>query len=268
MSAGIKQNIILVFSTSCLFFSNFCHAYCLNERTPVSSSIVFAIDVSDSISAAEMKIQMNGLENAISSPVVQDKLLNCGCTELSVVFWSSKATVAWAPRKVMSLNDLNDLKTFFGAEAQRGKTQWQRYGLEDLTRVDEAMEASLSLMRASRAPRKTILISGDGVNSDLSSTVLKRIEKLRGQAVFQKIKVSAVAIGPDQDSKQSSREFLPSFSESQEERDRLLLFDGVEDFYREAVVTDDGEVYNAETFLDYEASVSESLKELSCMPMM
>jgi len=250
------------------FFPALCLAYCVSDDSQVHNALHLSIDVSGSIDPPEMVLQMEGIEKSLRDTEVQDKMLACGCTEITVVFWASTAKIAMEPLKLKSQEDLEQVIAFFQNESRRSELQRYHYGLSEMTEVDSALELSTSVLSKSSAYRRLILISGDGMDARIDPVSLDELRDLKDFAESNQIQVNAASIlaytGVDMAAPVVTNPMVRFASEVESES----RYDSVGDFYLKEVVTRDGLVREAKTFADFQATMTESLKEIACKPMM
>jgi|GEM_PF-5877997 len=244
-------------------------SFCLSDDSTVHTSLHFSLDVSGSVDAQEMRLQMGGIERALRDLEIQDRLLTCGCTEVAVSFWASSPKMVLPPTKIKTIYDLDSLVSFFANESRRSDLQRYVYNLSEKTNVIGALELALDSLSKRESIRKAILISGDGVHSRADQVALDRLSELRtsAQTGVSPVQISAASILVQPGSDFVSTEDSPLIYGSEVERRGTLIFKDVTDFYKKMVITDDGVVKESKTFKNYGETVIESLKHLACTPM-
>lgn len=246
-------------------------AYCENDTSPTDQSIVLAVDISSSVDNHEMEMQMQAYEHAIKDPEVKDKLLTCGCTEVSVVFFASASHVVLKSKKIKTISDISVIAELFSREKDRAAQLLQIYNDKGETYVTRALRASLDILIDDKNTsfRKAILISGDGANSRNADEEFKALKK---KSLLHGIEVSAVPImiydGPDFASPENDSNY--SILNRDHSTGSISQFDhnSVPDFYQNMVVNKFGMMSVADSYEDLKPVLSQSLKDISCKPMM
>ena len=265
-------------------------ASCESAESSADQSLVFTIDISTSVEKDEAELQLIAYETALREQSVQDKLLGCGCTELSVVLFAGGSRVVVQPTKIVDESDIIGVLSFFSNTINSGYTE--RYlstyfQLQGNTSVLDGLTASMNLLLrdGNTAFRKAILISGDGVNSNFAERDLIEIQD---QSEYQGIEISGVPITSKTDAGLCSAYSLdsdmaplngnacsrePSLNlngtrNAEQPQSRGREYESVTAFYEEFVVNRFGIMNTADNFQELSGTLIETIEEFACKPMM
>ena len=265
-------------------------ASCENEDSYVDQSLVFAIDISTSIEEDEAELQLRAYETALREQSVQDKLLGCGCTELSVVLFAGESTVVVEPTKIIDEEDIFAVLGFFSDTINTQYTERylsEYFQLPGDTSVLAGLQTSMDILlqEENTAFRRAILMSGDGVNSTFKERELLAIQE---QSEYQGIEISGVPITSRSDLNlcaayetdhaeapgvggACSRE--PSLSTNglfslEQSQSRGQEYGSVTEFYEEFVTNRFGIINTAANFQELAGVLTETIDEFACKPMM
>lgn len=247
-----------------------------NGKAP-DLSLVLAIDSSGSVDHNEMQLQMQGYESAFSSQKVQDNLLNCGCTEFSVVSWSTNPTLAFGPATVDDASSIEEIMLFFKEESD--KAVQDKYLVEQglqgrdrsggNTQIDNAIRFSRDhlLNLPNKAHKMSIIISGDGlITGSHSNAVINKLRKERDLTHENDITISGVTI-ESRDAHKDIRRHNQIVRESGGGAN-VTSYTNLADFYKKEVITPYGFVEDAQSFLNFGTAIEKSLKRETCNMMM
>ncbi len=230
-------------------------------------SLVLAIDVSSSVDKEEMETQLQGYKNSLLSPQIQNNLLNCQCTEISVVLWAQGATVAYPATQMKSSQEISELAKFFN-DLSKGDTPWVKYGLSTTTEITNALGFSgkYLLDLKSQANSLVINISGDG---GLPNNSLNALTKLRTQRQFLidngiTINGIPIVVHESSDSTQGRSLIDSPVSPSVNNSNYTPLYSDVADFYDQEVRSTYGFLQKAEGYEDFPRVLQRSLERLTC----
>ena len=152
-------------------------------------ALVFALDVSGSVDDQEYALQLQGLAAALDSSDVRDVLFQSPETPVYVtVFeWSGNAY----QRLIIDWTALSDEATLNNVTLRlRG---WQRQSAPQTTSLGGAINKSIDLLaRAPNCWKRTIDISGDGMNNDWPQP-----QALHGSPALSGVTINALVIGID-----------------------------------------------------------------------
>lgn len=277
-----KPLCFLFTASLALAFNPSAFASCEDETSATDQSIVFAIDVSSSVGSNEMELQMGAYEQAILNEEVVDKLLGCGCTEVAVAFFGNQSRFVFEPTNIVSEDELINLSTFFSGLKSNSTPLYVTYALGGQTFIDSALRVSIDFLidEENTSFRKAILVSGDGVNSSYSESILT---SLKEEVKDHGIEVSAlpIVVGDQEDltSYYVDGDFVPdmpsrNFSGTSPGLSPLQpppvgkTYPSLEAFYRQFVISEYGTINPASSYEDLEPVLTQSLKDIACMPMM
>jgi hypothetical protein len=158
--------------------------------TDVDLLLVLAIDCSDSVVAAEYRLQIEGLGQALASPEVAEAIASGpqGRIAVTVVLWAGatvqRVTVPWT--RIAAAEEAAALGARIALLPRRA--------VSGETSISGAIDFAMATLAASpfRAPRRVIDVSGDGPNSDGEP-----VEEARSRAVGAGVVVNGLAIVND-----------------------------------------------------------------------
>lgn len=145
---------------------------------PVDLALVLATDCSSSVDAADFRLQMAGIADALRNPMLAAAIASGlhGRIGLTLVQWSSRrrqsVTLPWR-----ILADLDDLDRVAG-EVEAGVRVWDPGG----TGLAAAIDFSVGLLDTLpfAADRRVIDVSGDGEENDGGDVATARDRAVRG----------------------------------------------------------------------------------------
>ncbi|MGH1467801.1 MAG: DUF1194 domain-containing protein [Bdellovibrionales bacterium] len=233
-------------------------------------SLVLAIDVSGSVDKKEMETQLKGYRDAFLSPMVQQNLLGCQCTEISVILWAEKAAVAYPATKMSGPEEVSKLSNFFD-NLSKNPSPSVTYGLSETTELTNMLEASgkYLLDLPSRAIRLAINVSGDGTIPNFASASLSRLRARKDFLINNDITVNGIPIvvyeGSDFVPVQNAGGILSPLSQRSTQ---APLYSDVAEFFDKEVRTPYGFLQRAEGYDDFPLAVQKSLERTTCNLMM
>ena len=138
-------------------------AACESLDSDADQSIVLAIDISSSIDTNELTTQSQGYVYAFSSQPVVDKLLNCGCTELSIFFFGSRVHLMMDGLNITSEFELQTIRNFFSHYIGLERHHLPYLTLEPqgggMTHISRVLRESIShLTQESRTKMRTVVV--------------------------------------------------------------------------------------------------------------
>jgi len=131
----MRTSLFLLSLLSCVFWTNLIAA--ATEKIPVDVEIVLAVDVSNSVSAAEHIVQIEGIARAFENPNLQRVIDNLptGGIAVALLLWAGEnqqiMIVPW-----FKIDDKNSAQKFAAAVRSRNKKPWD--GL-NYTAIGDAM---------------------------------------------------------------------------------------------------------------------------------
>jgi len=267
------KKIILFLTLLALFTSEPALATCEGEKSPTDQSLVLAIDISNSIDGEETYTQMMGYKQALLDRQVQESILGCGCTDMSVVLFGSHTHTVVKRNRIKVVQDLVTLSDFFHELGAAKTPLYLQFNDPGLTFVADGLSEAIDILNDAKntSNHKAILISGDGKNSRNEPD---RFAELRRTSVELYIQVSAIPIDvydayTDSDNSNSSITKSPPSADlesfSQESMQEPL---SLPEFYKDHVINDLGFIKIARSYKDLPPIVIQSLREISCKPIM
>lgn len=286
LNQGISFILIAIFLNLTATLS---YAACEIKNSSADQSLVFTIDISTSVDADEVELQLMAYETTLRNRAIQDKLLGCGCTELSVVLFAGGARVVVEPTKLVNEADIHSVLNFFSETINTKYTERylsSHFGLQGNTSVLEGLQTSMDLLlnQDNHAFRKAMLVSGDGVNSQFAE---RELIEIREVSEYQGIEISGVAINSEDGlcgayqtdgdlvypgtGGACSREPVPNSNGLEPLMQRPSQgreYDSVASFYEEFVTNSLGMMNTANTFEDLAETLRSSVDSFACKPMM
>lgn len=151
-------------------FSTKAFAECKSNEDATDQSLIFTIDISSSVDLNEQILQMKAYEYALSNQNVQDKLLGCGCTDISIIFFGSNSHIVerFKRFRVKNINDIESVVNFFSNKKENPLELYYNYKDIGLTDIFLALNTSINILQdpQNTSTRKAVLISGDGADSN------------------------------------------------------------------------------------------------------
>ncbi len=261
--------IILVFSKIFLI-SIYSLAACGDAQSVVDQSVVIAVDISHSVNTQEMNLQMQGYQQAFMNENLWGPFLGCGCTEVSVIFWSESQSVVFEPKRIRSEEDLFSLALLFGNQINSPTPLAKLYGTGYVTNVRGALEKSLEVLKrdGNQAFRRVVLISGDGPPNEYTAEEFLNLKNLFR---YEGIQVHGLPIVVYEDTGRGrADELMEMLGETVEPRDPNDMPEDLyitRDFYRDHVVTHPNYLTPASSFSDVGRALSQSLEKMACLMM-
>lgn len=234
---------------------------CVNSQADLS--LMLAIDISGSVDEREIETLISGYARAFSDPQVQSNLMNCQCTEISVLLWSSQAELSYSYKRMQSPEDIQDLVGHF-RDLANDKSYYQYYRLGYETEVLNAVNTALDfiLTRKNFARELHINIAGDGFDSRLFSR-LKEFADFRKHVEQEQVNVSALAIEiyrSDSDFvDQPEPGAVPAYTSP---------YSSIVDFYRREVISRYGYTEQVDSYADVANQMRTILLRETCNLMM
>jgi len=191
------------------------------------TALILTMDVSNSVDAAEFRLQTDGLADALQDPEIIDTMVATN-THVAVVQWSGadkqEISIPWT-----SMRTALDVQSL----AQKSRLLTRAFVLSD-TAPAEAIYFSLDMFNdVPHCVRKVIDISGDGTPNAGTD-----VRAARNNAEQQGVTINAIAI------------------------ESLGL--AITNFYRQGVITRDGFVMTARTHREYPTTLrAKILREIS-----
>lgn len=139
------------------------------------TALVLSIDVSNSIDAAEYKLQVDGMADALTNPEIVDAMVS-GDVAIAVMQWSG------AGRQEISI-PWRQIRTTFDAEALalESRLMPRAFTLSDTAPGDAILFAIDMFDDAPDCKRRVIDVSGDGTpNSGSDSRLARNMAERRG----------------------------------------------------------------------------------------
>ncbi len=263
----IKEFLIVPFA---LLLSLNTQADCKDAESKADQSVVIAVDISHSVDTQEMNLQMQGYQQAFMNENLWGPFLGCGCTEVSVIFWSESQSVVFEPQLIRSEEDLFSLALLFGNQINSPTPLAKLYGTGYVTNVRGALEKSLEVLKrnANQAFRKVVLISGDGPPNEYTAEEFLNLKNLFR---YEAIQVHGLPIIVYEDTGRGrADELMEMLGETVEPRDPNDIPEDLyvtRDFYRDHVVTHPNYLTPASSFSDVGRALSQSLEKMVCLMM-
>lgn len=261
--------------------SSNCYASCKSKESHTDQSLVFTIDVSSSLEANEMEIQLGAYQHALTNQDVQDKLLGCGCTEIAVAFFGNESRIVLESRNIVSEEDIQSIANFFSSLKTNTEPLSRVYNLGGQTYIDNALRISIDYLNSNKNTsfRKAILISGNGVNSVYAENELSALKE---EADYHAIEVSAlpIVVGDQQDLISYYPYVVEGHDFSQQRRSDGSVPSPVQEpvngktyksltqFFEQFVISKHGTVNSVYSVQDLKVVLTQSIKDIACKPMM
>lgn len=161
-----------------------------------AANLSTGIDVSASITPQELRVQTDGISEAITSPNLLSIIQSGegGCIGISVYLWSDNGTVTVLPwRVISSLEDARQASAELAANIDAYKQQ-----LGALTNTAQAIQAGAELLLDSDIPATRLvlnILTNGTANAGVQNPA--EIAGIRDQLTSQGITINGVALGSD-----------------------------------------------------------------------
>jgi hypothetical protein len=262
-------------------FSSFSATSSCDGKSSPDKALAIAIDVSGSVRSYETVAQMKGYIAAFEDPQIQQNLLGCSCTEISVIVWSNEAQLAFGPRKIKSHRDISDLITLFEGWLKKGHYLHDEFeGLDPTTDIANALSFSGEhLLNLESKPHSLdISITGDSGIDERDRNLFERFMEAKKFLDYQGIVVNVIPIQIEEYiertaftyDKQNRHLYSPDqFSLNNEMISEPRQAEGFVEFYRDEVRSIPlGRFHLAEEYKDFPRALKAQMDELTCRPMM
>ena len=246
---------------------------CTDDQSKTDQSLVIAVDISQSVNDEEMYLQMQGYSTALLATEATGSFLNCGCSEITVLFWGQNPQVAIPTTKIKSISDLETISAFFASTSTVPAEDLQKqYGTGYTTMVDRALIESLNILKdpQNTSVRRTLLISGDGPQNEYSE---EQFENIKQSFLYEGISIYATPISVYEDTREgramsyieeaNDSDFRSPYTEEEVQSDLNIT----PDFYRKNVITHPAYLHRSSSFADLQRALIETLTNFQCLLM-
>lgn len=249
----------------------FVNAACESANSKADQSFVIASDISNSMNQDEINLQSRAYVNAFQNPEIVDKLLGCGCTELSMIFFGRSTHMMIGNLKVVDQNSLKQVQELYQTYIDGGLPHVS-LGDPGNTYIANIMKVSINHLARpeNTAFTKGILISGDGTDSSEYRTNYEHFASLKEEATYNGITINGVTVNiPTFDDIEPTSELKPVTPYRAEATltPTSSFTNPVTRFYEAHVITEYGYINEAFSHEDFEPALIKSLEDMVCRPM-